>query len=107
MLKFPKIKLPALKLPATRVPEIKPTTINVSSAVAAVRDKRLQTQVRSAIGVDVGARAVKAVQFGRERWGEGRWAVVAAAEVPRSDVSNSSARAAGAASGQVLTADEV
>lgn len=48
--------------------------------------KRLNRRTRSAIGIDVGARAVKAVQFGRDRFGAAGWRVTAAAEVPRDGV---------------------
>jgi Tfp pilus assembly PilM family ATPase len=72
--------------------------VSVSSTVAAMRNKRLQAETRTPIGIDVGSRAVKAVQFGRARWGDGKWRVVAVAEVPRSEMSGSTApRAAGAA----------
>lgn len=59
--------------------------VSLKSAVAAVKGKRLHTQTRTAIGVDVGSRTVKAVQFGRERWGDGVWRIVAVAEMPRSE----------------------
>jgi type IV pilus assembly protein PilM len=66
--------------------------------------RRLHRRTRSPVGVDVGARTVKAVQLGRDRFGDGRWRVTAAAEVPRDDV-------AGAASApvqaHVVTAGEV
>lgn len=52
----------------------------------ALAGKRLNRRTRSAIGIDVGARAIKAVQFGRERFGSVAWRVVAAAEMPRDEV---------------------
>jgi Tfp pilus assembly PilM family ATPase len=48
-----------------------------------VNSRRLHLRTRSAIGLDVGARSVKAIQFVRERFGDGRWRVAAAAEMPR------------------------
>jgi Tfp pilus assembly PilM family ATPase len=45
--------------------------------------RRLHLRTRSAIGLDLGARSVKAVQFARDRFGDGGWRVAAAAEVPR------------------------
>jgi Tfp pilus assembly PilM family ATPase len=56
------------------------------AAAAGTRGKRLHLRTRGPVGIDVGARAVKAVQLGRDRWGDGRWQVTAAAEVPREDV---------------------
>jgi Tfp pilus assembly PilM family ATPase len=60
---------------------------NVTSFRASARGKRLHVAVRGAIGIDVGARTVKAVQLGRARWGDGQWQVWATAEVPRAEVS--------------------
>jgi Tfp pilus assembly PilM family ATPase len=45
--------------------------------------RRLQFRTRSASGVDVGARSVKAVQFATDRVGDGSWRVAAVAEMPR------------------------
>jgi Tfp pilus assembly PilM family ATPase len=45
--------------------------------------RRLHLRTRSAIGLDAGARSVKAIQFARDRFGDGTWRVAAAAEVPR------------------------
>ena len=89
--------------------------LNLSSAAAAMRGKKLQTCTRTPIGIDVGSRAVKAVQFERERWGDGRWQIVAAAQIPRSEVSQSTsfspagpgAPAAGAANSRPLSAEDV
>ena len=53
--------------------------LSLSSAAAAVKGKRLHVRTHTPIGIDVGSRAVKAVQFGRERWGDGKWQLVAAA----------------------------
>ena len=50
------------------------------------KGKWLHPQTHSPIGVDAGARTVKAVQLGRDRFGDGRWRVTAVAEVPRDDV---------------------
>ena len=65
------------------------------SRFAAVRGRRLYVRNRSAIGVDVGTRTVKAVQLGRDRWGTGGWRVTAAAEVPRDDAAQPAADAQG------------
>ena len=59
------------------------------ATAAATRGKRVHSQTRGPIGIDVGARAVKAVQFGRDAWGDGKWQVVAAACIPRAEVSQS------------------
>jgi Tfp pilus assembly PilM family ATPase len=90
--------------------------LDFAAAAAAMKGKRLQARTRTPIGIDVGSRVVKAVQFGRDRWGDGRWQVVAATQIPRSEVAqraNGSAPAGGPASAQgpaaskPLTADEV
>jgi Tfp pilus assembly PilM family ATPase len=97
--------------------------VDLAAAAAAMKGKRLQTRTRTPIGIDVGSRVVKAVQFGRDRWGGGKWQVVAATQIPRSEVAQggpsgpSPAGAGGPASAQVaaqalgqskpLTADEV
>ena len=52
---------------------------------SAAKGRRVYLRSRSPIGIDVGARTVKAVQLGRDRWGSGEWRVTAAAEVPRDD----------------------
>ena len=71
---------------------------NVLATAAALKGKRFQSQTWTPIGIDVGSRSVKAVQFGRERWGDGAWRIVAVAEVPRSEAAQpSAARPAGAA----------
>ena len=62
------------------------TSATTKSTVGGFNGKRLHVHTRSPIGVDVGARAVKAIQFGRDRWGNGEWRVTAAAEMPRDDV---------------------
>jgi Tfp pilus assembly PilM family ATPase len=62
------------------------SSVSVTSA-AASKGRRAHLRTRSAIGIDVGARAVKAVQFGRDRFGSGEWRVAAVAEVPRDEVS--------------------
>src|SRR5437764_8290175 len=54
-----------------------------SGLPAALRGKRPHLRTRTAIGIDVGARSVKAVQLGRDRFGEGAWRITAAAEMPR------------------------
>ena len=43
--------------------------MNLREVVAAAKGKRLHARTRSPIGIDLGSRLVKAVQFGRERWG--------------------------------------
>ena len=48
--------------------------------------KRLRLRTHTPIGIDVGARSIKAVQLGRQRFGDGRWRVTAAAEVRRDEV---------------------
>jgi type IV pilus assembly protein PilM len=53
---------------------------------ATPKGKRFHLRTHSPIGIDVGTRSVKALQLGRDRWGTGRWRVVAAAEVPREEV---------------------
>ena len=80
------------------------------ASVQQATGKRLQLRTRSPIGIDVGARAVKAVQLGRDRFGDGRWRVTAAAEIPREEVgqpAGSSPSAAPANPPHVLTAMEV
>jgi Tfp pilus assembly PilM family ATPase len=82
-----------------------------SPAITGAKGKRLHLRTRSPIGIDVGARTVKAVQLGRSRWGDGGWQVTAAAEVPREDVGQPAApvQSAGQQSNpaHVLTAAEV
>ena len=91
-----------------------PTTAAEPSAPppspAAPGGRRLHLRTRSPIGIDVGARTVKAVQLGRERFGHGAWRVAAAAEVPRNDAAAPSADAPGAAAAKLpsgLSAGEV
>jgi Tfp pilus assembly PilM family ATPase len=60
---------------------MKPSTLNAD----ALKGKRLHLRMHSPVGIDVGSRTVKAVQLGRERFGDGRWRVTAAAEVPRDE----------------------
>ena len=59
---------------------------STKNAAGAARGRRPWLKTRSAIGIDVGGRAVKAIQFGRDRFGDGAWRVTAAAEVPRDEV---------------------
>src|SRR5690349_7410565 len=54
-----------------------------SGLPGALRGKRPHLRTRTAIGIDVGARSVKAVQLGRDRFGDGAWRITAAAEMPR------------------------
>lgn len=56
---------------------------SIKSRAAALKGKRFRLHTHSPIGVDVGARTIKAVQLGRERWGAGGWRVTAAAEMSR------------------------
>ena len=79
------MKLPTINLKAVSLKALSP-------AVIKGRGPHLRT--RSAIGIDVGARAVKAVQFGRDRFGTGAWRVTAAAEVPRDEVGQRAASGA-------------
>lgn len=58
---------------------------SVKSGTAPLTGKRFHLRTRSAIGVDVGARTVKAVQLGRQRWGTGGWRITAAAEMSRDE----------------------
>ena len=87
--------------------------MGIKSLVAGAKGKRIYLKTRSPIGIDVGARSVKAVQLGRDRWGQGRWQVVAAAEVPRDEVASpaaagpQSAAAAQPANAHVLSAADV
>ena len=75
--------------------------MGIKSLGAGAKGKRIYLKTRSPIGIDAGARSVKAVQLGRDRWGHGRWQVVAAAEVPRDEVARPAAPATQpAASGQ-------
>jgi Tfp pilus assembly PilM family ATPase len=60
---------------------MKPSTLNPAAAAG----KRLHLRTHSPVGIDAGARTVKAVQLGRERFGDGRWRVTAVAEVPRDE----------------------
>lgn len=80
--------------------------------------RRLQFRTRSATGLDVGARSVKAIQFARDRFGDGAWRVAAAAEMPRDAVAGGAdaappaapqtqGQAAPAAKASPLTGDEV
>ena len=92
--------------------------MNLAAAVAAAKGKRLHTRTRTPIGIDVGSRVVKAVQFGRERWGDGKWQIVAATQIPRSEISHApaapvpsaaagNAAAAPSAHARPLTAEDV
>lgn len=74
--------------------------VSLSNAAAAMKGKKLHTRTRTPIGIDVGSRAVKAVQYERDRWGDGKWQVVAAAQIPRAEVSRSSPFRSGGASSQ-------
>jgi Tfp pilus assembly PilM family ATPase len=74
---------------ATQAPG--PQKHGLATARAAEDGKRLHRRTRTPIGIDVGSRAVKAVQFGRQRWGDGSWQVVAATQIPRSEVSQGGA----------------
>jgi len=67
--------------------------------------KRLHLRTHSPIGVDVGARTVKAVQLGRDRLSAatGGWRVTAAAEVPRDEVAQPAAGAPAQAGSQFKT----
>ena len=73
------------------------------------KETRLRATVRSPIGIDVGARTIKAVQLGRGRFGNGQWMVWATAEVPRSDVADGAPAqgAQGPATRRLLTRAEV
>ena len=51
----------------------------------AARAARPHLRTRSPVGIDVGSRSVKAVQLGRDRFGDGTWRVTAAAEIRRDD----------------------
>jgi len=55
----------------------------VKAVTKPAQTRRLHLRTRSAIGLDVGARSVKAIQFARDRFGDGGWRVAAAAEMPR------------------------
>ena len=80
---------------------MKPGTSNVTAAGSPAGPKvaRFRWRTRSPIGIDVGTRSVKALQFGRDRFGAGGWHVTAAAEVPRDDVTPPAAGGAAAAQG--------
>ena len=91
-------------------------SVDVVAVAAAVKGKRLQTRTRSPIGIDVGSRVVKAVQFGRDRWGDGKWQIVAATQIPRTEVAQgrpaagpagASLSAQAASQSKPLTAEEV
>ena len=81
--------------------------IDPAATAAAVRGKRLYRRTRSAIGIDVGSRAVKAVQFGRDWWGDGAWRVIAATEFPRGDAGVAKATGTNAPTASVLRREDV
>ena len=50
----------------------------MKTLVSNVTGGRVRLRTRSPIGIDVGVRAVKAVQLGRDRFGGAGWRVTAA-----------------------------
>ena len=81
--------------------------VDLAATATAVRGRRLHRRTRTAIGIDVGSRTVKAVQFGRDSWGDGAWRVVAATEFPRGDASIPAPSNAAGAAASVLRREDV